>query len=358
MNLNPIYTDPYSPQALKQEWSELCLAIPRLRIREAAATLNVSEAELLATECGSTVTRLNLDWPLIFESLSATGPVMALTRNDFAVHETTGLYTVTDHSDDGCRVESNTVNLQLLTQVIHVAFGVKEASPNGPRFSLQFFAADGSAIHKLYMTAASDLKMYHALIKQLTSADQSQHQAIQSPPRFNRFNIATFNSRRVTQTTTHLHRDTEDFYSGLIKMGIVSPLVETSSSTLTFLRPDLFHPVLNKVAAQDLYITICVRNYGCIQVYQGPIQNIRITGPWFNILDEHFSLHLNTEAVSGFRVNTQSTDGKQVLKTLEIIDANHQMIALILLNAGQETDNVNLWNELIAEEISRGNCLG
>ncbi|MDO8940518.1 MAG: hypothetical protein Q7U98_15290 [Methylicorpusculum sp.] len=85
---------------------------------------------------------------------------------------------------------------------------------------------------------------------------------------------------------------------------------------------------------------------------------MRITGPWFNILDEHFSLHLNTEAVSGFRVNTQSTDEKQVSKTLEIVDANHQIIALILLNAGQETDNVNLWNELIAEEISRGNCLG
>ena len=346
MNLNPIYTDPYSPQALKQEWTELCLAIPRLRIREAAATLNVSEAELLATGCGSTVTRLNLDWPEIFKALPTIGTVMALTRNDFAVHETTGLYTVIHHSDEGCRVKSDAANLQLLPQVIHAAFGVMEPSLNETRFSLQFFAADGSAIHKIYMTADSDLSRYHALVKQLTSADQSQHQTIDSPPRFTRFNIATFNSRCVTQTM-HRHRDSEDFYTGLMTMGIVSNQVETDTSTLDFLTPDLLEPLLNKIAAQGLSISICVRNFGCIQVYQGPIHNIRITGPWFNILDEHFSLHLNTEAMSGFRVKTQSTDEKQVLKILEFVDANHQIIALMLLNADQETGSMNLWNDLI-----------
>ncbi|MBS3954059.1 MAG: hypothetical protein KGZ88_14005 [Methylomicrobium sp.] len=351
MNLNPIYTDPYSPQALKQEWSELRLAMPRLRIREAAATLNVSEAELLATGCGSTVTRLNLDWPEIFKALPAIGPVMALTRNDFAVHETTGLYTVIHHSDESCRVKSDAVNLQLLTQVIHVAFGVMEPSLNETRFSLQFFAANGLAIHKIYMTEDSDLSIYHALVKQLTSADQSQHQTIDSPPRFSRFNIATFNTGRITQST-HLLCDTEDFYAGLIAMGIVSDLVETDTSNLEFLAPDLFQPLLNKIASQGLSIGICVRNYGCIQVYQGPIHNIRITGPWFNILDEYFSLHLNTEALSGFRVNTQSIDGKQELKTLEIVDANHQIIALILLNADQDTSSMNLWEVLISGEVS------
>jgi putative hemin transport protein len=351
MNLNPMYTAPYSPQALKQEWSELRLAIPHLRIREAAAMLNVSEAELLATGCGSTVTRLELDWSLIIKALPTIGPVMALTRNDFAVHETTGLYKVINHSDGKYRVKSDTVNLQLLAQVIHFAFGVMEPSSNGTRFSLQFFAADGSAIHKIYMTEDSDLKMYHALIKQLASADQSQLQPINSSPHVTRSKIATFNPGSITQTMDLLS-DTEDFYAGLMTMGIVSDLFETEASTLEFLAPDLFQPLLKKIAALGIGISICVRNYGCIQVYQGPIHNIRITGPWFNILDEHFSLHLNTQALSGFRVNTQKIDGQPVLKTLEIVDANHQIIALILLNADQETGSMKLWNDLISEEAS------
>ena len=35
-----------------------------------------------------------------------------------------------------------------------------------------------------------------------------------------------------------------------------------------------------------------VGNRGCIQIHSGPITNIKPMGPWINVLDETFHLHL------------------------------------------------------------------
>lgn len=47
---------------LRSQWSDLLLANRKLRIRDAADVMKVSEAELLATRCGETVTRLAGNW--------------------------------------------------------------------------------------------------------------------------------------------------------------------------------------------------------------------------------------------------------------------------------------------------------
>ncbi len=78
--------------SLKEQWAELKAAKPKLRIRNAAEELDVTEVELLATDCGSTVTRLNSEWDEIYKSLGDLGKVMALTRNDACVIEQTGFY--------------------------------------------------------------------------------------------------------------------------------------------------------------------------------------------------------------------------------------------------------------------------
>ena len=65
---------------------------PKLRARNAAAALNVSEAELLACRADLQATRLQADWPAILKQVAEIGDVMALTRNEYAVHERRGAY--------------------------------------------------------------------------------------------------------------------------------------------------------------------------------------------------------------------------------------------------------------------------
>jgi len=62
---------PTAETDLKQRWADLKLANPGVRIREAAAALNVSEMELLATDCGEGVTRLRPECPAILQELHA-----------------------------------------------------------------------------------------------------------------------------------------------------------------------------------------------------------------------------------------------------------------------------------------------
>jgi putative hemin transport protein len=59
---------------------------------DAAASLGVSEAELVAAGCGETATRLKGPWGQLVAGLQAVEPVMALTRNEYAVHEKHGTY--------------------------------------------------------------------------------------------------------------------------------------------------------------------------------------------------------------------------------------------------------------------------
>src|SRR3546814_20826669 len=51
-------------------------------------------------------------------------------------------------------------------------------------------------------------------------------------------------------------------------------------------------------------------NRGMILIHTGPVANLRRTGPWFNVLDPRFNLHLNTPAIdSAWVVSKPTTDG-------------------------------------------------
>ena len=83
---------------LKEKWEALKTENPHLRIRNAAEELEVSEAELLATQVGEGVTVLKPDFQNILNKVEQLGKVMALTRNDECVHERKGMYLKGDFS--------------------------------------------------------------------------------------------------------------------------------------------------------------------------------------------------------------------------------------------------------------------
>ena len=77
---------------LAARWNTLRGEKPALRIRDAAATLGVSEAELVALGVGKTATPLNADWRGILNDMQEVGRVMCLTRNEHCVHERHGRF--------------------------------------------------------------------------------------------------------------------------------------------------------------------------------------------------------------------------------------------------------------------------
>jgi putative hemin transport protein len=73
---------------------------------------------------------------------------------------------------------------------------------------------------------------------------------------------------------------------------------------------------------------VFVGNRGCIQIHTGPVKTLRAMGPWFNVLDPGFNLHLREDRIaSAWVVRKPTADG--VITSLELFDREDEMIATL-----------------------------
>ena len=73
---------------------------------------------------------------------------------------------------------------------------------------------------------------------------------------------------------------------------------------------------------------IFVGSPGVIQIHSGPVETLKEVGPWFNVLDPGFNLHLLTGAIaSAWVVRKPTADG--IVTSLEIFDDQNSQIALM-----------------------------
>src|SRR5690606_33869635 len=61
---------------------------------------------------------------------------------------------------------------------------------------------------------------------------------------------------------------------------------------------DSLRRALEAAAASALPIMIFVGNPGVIQIHTGPIATLKEVGPWFNVLDPRFNLHLRADGIA------------------------------------------------------------
>ena len=55
--------------------------------------------------------------------------------------------------------------------------------------------------------------------------------------------------------------------------------------------------MLEGAAAAELPVMIFVGNPGCVQIHSGPVRRIEVMGPWLNVLDPRFNLHLREDLI-------------------------------------------------------------
>lgn len=165
-----IQTEATHAAALKNQWARLRAENSLLRTRDAAAQLGTSEAKLVACMCGEGATRLSTPesgWGALIENLKAFGRVMALTRNNEAVSERKGEYSRTElfPSHKMGQVLDVGIDLRLFFTNWAHAFALDEAGKDGKRKqSVQFFGANGEAIHKVFLQEMSDREAFAAYV--------------------------------------------------------------------------------------------------------------------------------------------------------------------------------------------------
>ncbi|GAB4031197.1 hemin-degrading factor [Spirosoma gilvum] len=336
-------------QSLKERWSAFKAENPKTRIRDAAKQLGVSEAELVATQIGKTVQRLEGDFRELLKEVPSLGYVMALTRNDNIVHERKGVYKNVSFRDQTGLVLGPDIDLRLFMSHWHFGFAVNE----NDRKSLQFFDQDGLAVHKIYMTDKSDMAAYEMLVQKYLAADQTA--SIVTIPYPEKTKEATDESVDVQafQQDWLAMQDTHEFFGLLRKYKLereqglrLAPEGHTEQISVDQLRK-----IFETASQRELPIMIFASSPGCIQIHTGPVKKLVSTGPWYNVLDPEFNMHLREDQINSIWVTRKPTkDG--IVTGLDLFDKGGNTIALIFGKRKPGVPEMKEWQDVVSEAIA------
>jgi putative hemin transport protein len=320
---------------LKQRWVNLHTQNPQLHARDAARQLKASEAQLIATGCGKTAVRLTGDWAGLIKYLPLLGRVMALTRNEHALHEQQGTYGDVSVSGNMCLFRGGEIDLRVSLAHWHYGFAVRETTLSGTRHSLQFFDRDGSAVHKIYLTDESDLLAYEALTASYRGHHQSTIQDVKGAPPASPLKPDREIDAESLRADWDKLREPHEFFAMLHRFGVtyLQALRLVGNARAWRVATTSLRLVLESASDIRLPIRIKVDNPGALQIYTGLIHNPRPVGQWYSVLGADFNLHVREAAIeSAWVVRRPTLKGaiSGAVTSLELFDQSGNTVACLL----------------------------
>lgn len=316
------------PSALRGRWQKLKTE-RKVRQRDAARELGVTEGQLVASLCSEAAVRLDAKFPELIAALEHGGRTMALTRNEACVHERAGVYQDVSHQGPVGLVVGPDIDLRIFFAQWAAAFAVDETHDGGPGRSLQFFDRHGEAVHKIYMRDDAARMTWERIVEDFRAADQSgllqvdpSRKAPAAPKPDDQIDVAGFRDAWAGLQDTH------DFFGLLKRYGVArTQALRIAERRFAYAVPvDAPSRMLHAAAERDVPIMVFVGNPGCIQIHTGPVKNVKPMGPWINVMDPEFNLHLRQDMVAdAWVVKKPTVDG--IVTSLEIFDAQGELIA-------------------------------
>ena len=312
-----------APATLAERWSTLRTEQPKLQIRDAARALGVSEAQLLATNIGKGVTRLQADGNQPREIMRAAldlGIVQAITRNENGVIETTGVASKFKQAGDkseqaDAKQDPETearqrniaggylggqIDLRFHFENWKYAFAVEQAGRDGkPTRSLQFFDANGTAVHKIYLRNEPGVTVYDKLVATFRMPQQSAElnvlavapKAAEKPDA--EIDVKEFQLAWKDMTDVHQFAQImREFHLSREQALRLAP-----AGVVERVKPEALRTLLENAAKDQVAIMVFLGNDGLTQIYSGKIEKTMAAGGFFNVLDPDFNLHIRDTAL-------------------------------------------------------------
>ncbi|TCP60925.1 putative hemin transport protein [Rhodovulum bhavnagarense] len=319
-----------------------------MRTRDLAGSLGVAEAEVLAAETGHGVTRISADPDALMPLMPGFGEVMALTRNESAVIEKTGTFGDYTPGQHAAMVLSPAIDLRIFPKHWVHGFAVEEKRGGTLRRSIQVFDAAGDAVHKIYIGADAPEAAWPALVDRLRIEDQAQtlELAPRAPTEPAKANPAKLDALRAEWDRL---TDTHQFLQMVrkLKMNRLGAYRIAGAPYVRPLAPDCLGALLDGLGEQGFPFMLFVGNRGCIEIHGGPAQTIKPTGPWLNILDPDFNLHLRGDHVAEVWAVTKPTKRGPAL-SVEAFDAEGGLILQAFGMRVGDVDHTADWDALVA----------
>lgn len=328
-------------------WNRFQQKNPKIRIRDAARELGVSEAQLVAAKCGESNIRLNNDFDAIFSDLESFGELLAITRNDSVVHETRGEYlSMRKHGNVGLFFKPG-LDTRFFFDNWSFVFAVNE----NERFSIQFFDRHGFAAHKIYMTGQSDLNRYHALVEKYRAESQPTHLNVE--PISTKMTAPTLDSEQLRKDWSSM-KDVHEASRIIHSTGRGDHQAVYRALGLKYacpLKPECIENLLLTFAERQIEIMIFVMGQSAVQSYAGKITKTLYTGPWFNILDDKFNLHLRYDDIDTVWLTRKPSEDGWVT-SLDIFDRNSKELMVICANRSRGYPEREEWTKTLLEVAS------
>jgi putative hemin transport protein len=346
----------FPPAQLQAAWQQLRKSEPELRARDLADRLGVSEGELVASRCGDGITRLDGPWPELIHALPSLGRVMVLTRNDSCVHEKKGTFANIELGPVMGVVLDEAIDLRIFLNHWKHGFAVREELRGRTLQSLQFFDGDGRAVHKVYLTEHSDHDGWRNLVARFKAAVQSPllERQVVAEPLPHVLDDAAVDVVSLREGWRAM-RDPHDFFA-LLKKHQVTRTQALHLVGAEFARPvdnGSIRTVLASAAASGLPIMVFVGSPGVVQIHTGPVHTIKTIGPWLNVLDEGFNLHLREDhVVESWVVQKPTPEGP--VTSLELYDAQGGQIVQLFGKRKPGVPELEAWRALVTGLSGQG----
>lgn len=340
--------------ALPERFAELKRDQKFLRARDAAARLGTTEAALVAAGATGPAMPLRRDWPALLAALPRVGRVMALTRNEHAVHERHGAYLDVSSGPGHILVLGPDIDLRLFPGRWAHAYAL-----GGERPSLQIFDRDGVAVHKVFAVAGeTGMAAWSALVDGFADPGAPAPPERPSSPQPEAAE-AVVDAAALRADWLAL-RDTHDFIRLLHahKASRRQALALGGEDLALLLDPAAAADTLRAAAAGEVPIMVFVGNRSAIQIHTGPVRRLQPSpGGWFNVLDPDFNLHLREVGVTAaWRVVKPTEDG--AVTSIGLLDATGGVVAQLFGARKPGKPEREDWRALVATIVDRHAAAG
>lgn len=269
---------------------------PKMRSRDLANQLGIGEAALIAAQGAR---RIVASPDAIMPSLTSCGPVMGLTRNRSVVHEKVGVYENYHPGDHAAMVLTADIDLRIFQSHWVHGFAVTTETDNGPRHSVQVFDAAGDAIHKVFSRDGTDMVAFEAMMRNLATGEASDNlelraRAVVEIAKSDKSKADILRKQWTRMTDTHQFMR----LTSKLKMNRLGAYRIVGKPFVKALAPWALNDALIALGQADIEVMVFVGNRGCIQIHTGTINSVKPMGPWQNVIDPLFNLHLRTDHVA------------------------------------------------------------
>ncbi len=332
--------------SLPERHQDLLRENPKLRAREAAERLGTTEAALVASGALGEATPLRPDWAALIGAMPRAGRIMALTRNDHAVHERKGIFRDVSSGPGHILVLGPDIDLRLFPGRWAHAYAL-----GGERPSIQIFDRDGVAAHKIHATQGTDEAGWAGILRDFAAEAAAAPPETPAPHQAEAENDVDAAALRESWLGL---RDTHDFFPMLRKHKATrrQAFGAAGADLALPLDPGAARATLEQAAAAEVPIMVFVGNRAAIQIHTGPVKTLLAIPGWFNVLDPDFNLHLREAGVaSAWRIVKPTEDG--VVTSIELLDAAGEVVALLFGARKPGQPEREDWRALVARVAGR-----